>query len=150
MTVAIGADHRGYQLKNDIKCLLRAKHVRVLDCGTDSTEPVDYPVIAVAVAEAVRHRNARFGILLCHTGNGMAIAANKVPGIRAALVFDPVFAGLARRHNDANILVIPAGFVTPRRVIRAIIGAFLTTSFEGGRHRRRVNLIRRYEKTHAL
>ena len=150
MTVAIGADHRGYQLKDDIKRFLRTKHVRVLDCGTDTADPVDYPVIAIAVAEAVRRRNARLGILLCHTGNGMAIAANKVPGIRAALVFDPVFADLARRHNDANILVLPAGFITERRSIRAIVTTFMKTPFAGGRHRRRVNLIRRYEKIHGL
>lgn len=148
MTVALGADHRGFPIKIEIKRYLRGRHIRIMDCGADTPEPVDYPIIARAVAEAVARRRARFGILLCYTGNGMAIAANKVKDARAAVALTPVFAHYARLHNDANILVIPAGF-TPTNKIKIIISEFLKTKFEGGRHRRRVNLIRRYEKAHC-
>lgn len=149
MTVAIGADHRGYQLKMQITQYLQRRKIQVLDCGTDSNAPVDYPVIALAVAQSIQHHRARFGILLCYTGNGMAIAANKVKGVRAALVWEPVFARFARMHNDANILVLPAGFIADIKKIKRIISIFLKTPFALGRHRRRVSLIRRYENTHA-
>lgn len=148
MIVAIAADHRGVKSKDQIIARLRSKRIEIKDFGTFTEDPVDYPGLAFKVAECVGRKHARFGILLCHTGNGMAIAANKVPGVRAAICPDPVFAGLARRHNDANILVIPAGFVKTS-VVPRIIDTFLKTGFEGGRHRRRINQIRQYEKIHA-
>jgi ribose 5-phosphate isomerase B len=148
MIIAIGSDHRGIKMKEKIVVRLLAKHYQVKDFGAFNLEPADYPIYAFKVGECVSRKKARFGILLCHTGNGMAIAANRVPGIRAAICPDRTFAGLARRHNDANILVIPAGFIRTAAVHR-VIDTFLKTDFEGGRHRRRINLIHRYEKNNA-
>jgi len=148
MIIAIATDHRGVLLKDKIIAQLRSKRIKIKDFGAFTEDPVDYPIFAFKVAECVGRKQARFGILLCHTGNGMAIAANKVPGVRAAICPDKVFAYLARRHNDANILVVPAGFVKASSVSK-IIETFLKTGFEGGRHRRRINQIRKYEKSHA-
>jgi ribose 5-phosphate isomerase B len=148
MTIAVGTDHRGIKLKEKIVVRLLARRYKIKDFGAFSEEPVDYPAYAFKVGECVARKKARFGILLCHTGNGMAIAANKIPGVRAAICPDRVFAGFARRHNDANVLVIPAGFVKAPAVTR-IIDIFLKTGFEGGRHRRRVLQIRSYERGHG-
>jgi ribose 5-phosphate isomerase B len=146
MIVAVATDHRGVLLKDKILARLRSKRIRTIDFGAFSEDPVDYPGFAFQVAECVSRKRARFGILLCHTGNGMAIAANKVPGVRAAICPDKVFAGLARRHNDANLLVIPAGFIKTAVTFR-VIDTFLSAKFEGGRHRRRLKQIAAYEKS---
>jgi len=145
MKIGIGSDHRGYRLKTRIINFLKRKGHKVFDFGTNSEEPVDYPEIGIKVARAVAKKGIKFGILLCYTGQGMAITANKVKGVRAAVCSCPEIARSARAHNDANVLSIPAGFVNPNREWQSIIDTFLNTKFEGSRHRRRLNIIKRYE-----
>ncbi len=141
MTIAIGADHAGYNLKEEIKKFLTELHIAYIGYGTDSTESVDYPKIAVLVARAVANSEADRGILICGTGIGMSIVANKIPGIRAALCSSEEIAILGRRHNNANILTMGGRFTEPE-VARKIVKAFLNTEFEaGGRHERRVKQI---------
>jgi glycine hydroxymethyltransferase len=137
-TVVIGADHGGYELKQALKQHLQERGVSVTDVGTDSTESTDYPDYAQAVARRVASRKAQLGVLICTTGVGMSIAANKVPGVRAALVRDEQTAALARQHNDANVLCL-AGKETTAEEAKKIVDAFLQARFEGGRHERRVN-----------
>ena len=146
MKIGIGADHRGFKTKLLIASYLRKQGHKVLDYGTDSEEPVDYPDVAFKVARDVAKKKTRFGILLCYSGQGMMMAANKVKGIRAALAFKPEYAKIARAHNNANILVLPAGFIKSRKVWQAIIKNFLDTKFDSGRHLRRLNIIKNYEK----
>jgi RpiB/LacA/LacB family sugar-phosphate isomerase len=137
-TVAIGADHAGYDLKETLKRFLAQRDVSVNDFGTNSGDSSDYPDYAQVVGQSVAQRKAHFGILVCTTGLGMSIAANKVPGVRAALVTDERTAALARRHNDANVLCLAAR-TTPADLAQRIVDVFLNTPFEGGRHERRVN-----------
>lgn len=139
MKIAVGADHRGFELKKKLIAGLKRLGYSVLDCGTLNEEPCDYPDIAFAVGDAVRDGRADRGILLCMSGIGMAIAANKVKGVRAALCFDRESAELSRKHNDANVLVIGAGFLKDDPVELAQL--WLQTPFEGGRHERRVKKI---------
>src|SRR6266404_1699463 len=136
-TIAIGADHGGYDLKESIKQHLEKRGVSVADFGARSKESADYPDYAQAVAHTVALRKAEFGVLICTTGVGMSIAANKVPGVRAALVGDERTAAMARQHNNANVLCL-AGTTTPPDEARKIVDAFLSARFEGGRHERRV------------
>jgi ribose 5-phosphate isomerase B len=136
--IALGADHAGYTLKEKLKTWLTADGHRVIDHGTHSTDSVDYPDYAAAVAEAVRDGDAEHGVLVCGSGIGMAMAANKVAGVRAAVAANVDVARLARQHNDANVLAIGARLTAPGRAL-AIVQAWLTTSFEGGRHARRVD-----------
>jgi ribose 5-phosphate isomerase B len=136
--IALGADHAGYTLKEKLKTWLAADGHRVIDHGTHSTDSVDYPDYAAAVAEAVRDGDAEHGVLVCGSGIGMAMAANKVAGVRAAVAANVDVARLARQHNDANVLAIGARLTAPGRAL-AIVQAWLTTSFEGGRHARRVD-----------
>jgi RpiB/LacA/LacB family sugar-phosphate isomerase len=136
-TVALGADHAGYELKETLKQHLQQRGVTIADFGTNSTEPVDYPDYAMAVARSVAERKTEFGVLVCTTGIGMSMAANKVPGIRAALVADDKMAALARRHNDANVLCLAAS-TTPPEMANKIMDTFLDAHFEGGRHERRI------------
>ncbi|UCG31358.1 MAG: ribose 5-phosphate isomerase B [candidate division WOR-3 bacterium] len=145
MKIAVGADHRGVAFKTQIMTYLRKKGHEVLDYGTDSTESVDYPDIAIAVGEAVASKKAAYGILLCYSGQGMVMAANKVKGIRAAFCTNPTYARFARAHNNANVLVMPAGFVKYDSRTRNIMKTFLLTRFDGGRHLRRIKKIRKYE-----
>jgi len=119
----------------------------VQDAGTHSTESTDYPPYAFRVAEAVQDGTAACGILLCDSGNGIAIAANKVGGIRATICLNVKMAELARRHNDSNILVLASGF-TSSEALFPILDTWLTTGFDGGRHARRVAQIAEYERTH--
>jgi RpiB/LacA/LacB family sugar-phosphate isomerase len=135
--VAIGSDHGGYNLKNALKQHLEEKGVSVVDFGARSPEPSDYPDFAHAVAESVAAGSSEFGVLICTTGVGMSIAANKVPGARAALVSDEQSAALARQHNHANVLCL-AGSTTSLDEAKKIMDAFMHTRFEGGRHLRRV------------
>uniref|UniRef100_A0A7C4THY3 RpiB/LacA/LacB family sugar-phosphate isomerase n=1 Tax=candidate division WOR-3 bacterium TaxID=2052148 RepID=A0A7C4THY3_UNCW3 len=146
MKIAIGADHRGYRLIKKIREYLESNSFVVFDYGTDSADPVDYPLIAFQVAMAVKKKKARFGIVSCFSGQGMAITANKVKGIRAAICTDKEGAYYARAHNDANILVLPARSIKNKNQWRPILETFFTTEFEGGRHRRRLNIIKNYEK----
>src|SRR5262245_10846248 len=113
MKIAIGADHAGFEMKERVKEALQRRGVEVQDVGTHSTESTDYPPYAFRVAEAVRDGKADRGILVCDSGNGIAIAANKVEGIRATICLDARQAELARHHNDANVLVLPSSFIAP-------------------------------------
>ena len=142
--IAIASDHGGYPLKEHIKAYLAAKGITCQDFGTDSTESCDYPAFGKAAAQAVASGQCQWGIVICTTGIGISIAANKVCGIRCALCTDPLMAEMCRRHNDANMLALGAGIVGPNLAER-IVEAFLTTEFEGGRHARRVGLITEME-----
>jgi RpiB/LacA/LacB family sugar-phosphate isomerase len=139
-TIAVGADHAGYELKEIIKRHLQQRGLTVADAGTHSTASTDYPDHAQQVAQAVAAGKTDLGILVCSTGVGMSITANKVAGVRAALVFDEPMATLARQHNDANILCLGAKQTPPDLAVK-IVDAFLNAKFEGGRHERRVNKI---------
>ena len=145
MMIAIGSDHGGYALKEHVKAYLTAKGITCLDVGCDSTESCDYPIFGKAVGEAVASGKCEKGIVICTTGIGISISANKVKGIRAALCADSFTAEMTRRHNDANVLSMGAGIVGPNLADR-IVDVFLTTEFEGGRHERRVNLMMDIEK----
>ena len=146
--IVVGADHRGYELKGELVPWLRAQGYEVEDIGTQSTEPVDYPLFAFKVGEAVASGRFDRGILLCHSGNGIAIAANKVRGVRAALCLNVEHAEMARRHNDANVLVLGQDYIQPGAE-KALVTTWLETPFDGGRHARRVDQIREYEETHG-
>ena len=143
MRIAIGCDHHGLNLKQSIIKLITEAGHSYEDFGCYTTDPVDYPDIAKKVAEAVATSNFERGVLICYTGIGMSIAANKVKGIRAALCHNARSAGYARQHNDANILCLGAGEEQDR--IPEIVNAFLTGEFEGGRHQRRLDKIRDME-----
>ena len=138
--IAIGSDHAGYDYKEDLTSVLEGKGLAFNDFGTDSKESVDYPDYAHPVAKAVENGLAAFGILLCGSANGVAITANKHQGIRAAICWGEELAQLAREHNNANIICIPARFVREGDVEK-MVGIFMTTSFEGGRHERRLEKI---------
>jgi ribose 5-phosphate isomerase B len=140
MRIAIGSDHAGFELKEQLAARLRAAGHDVLDCGTQSPEPADYPVYARAVARAVAGGEAGAGVLVCGTGIGVSIAANRVRGVRAARCLSEYDARMARRHNDANVLCLGSR-VTGSGLAEAILDAFLDAGFEGGRHARRVALI---------
>ena len=149
MLIAIGADHGGVELKEALVAELRARGEEVLDVGTSGPAPVDYPDYARAVAERVSRREAARGILVCTSGIGMSIAANKFPGVRAALVADATAARMAREHNDANVLVFGGG-MTGKFHARELLRIFLETPFAGGRHQRRVDKIADLERELGL
>jgi ribose 5-phosphate isomerase B len=140
--IPIGADHAGFPLKERLVAELRRLGYEPLDLGTHSTESTDYPDYAHEVATRVEHHDAERGVLLCGTGLGMSYAANRHPGVRAAVAWTPEVARLAREHNDANVLILPARFVTPEDGVE-ILKTWLTTEFAGGRHSRRVAKIDR-------
>jgi ribose 5-phosphate isomerase B len=144
MKVAIGNDHRGSAVKRRVVELLQRLGHEVVDCGAATDESVDYPDYALAVARVVSNREADRGILICGTGIGMSIAANKVCGVRAAACHDDITAELSRRHNDANVLCFSADLLGERLIDR-MIDIWLRTDFEGGRHARRVDKIRKIE-----
>ena len=138
--IAIASDHGGYALKEHLKAYLAAKGITCEDFGTDSTESCDYPVFGKAAAQAVAEGRCERGIVICTTGIGISIAANKVKGVRCALCSEPLSAEMTRRHNDANMLALGAAMTGPMLAER-IVDVFLSTGFEGGRHQRRVDLI---------
>ena len=138
MKIALGCDHGGYALKCDIKALLEKLGHQVEDFGCYSTESCDYPDFGEAAARAVADGRCERGIVICTTGIGISIAANKVKGIRCAHCADSLEAEMTRRHNDANMMAIGAGF-TGKNLAERMVEVFLTTEFEGGRHARRVN-----------
>ncbi len=140
MRIAIGADHAGFHAKELIKSFLSEAGYVVDDVGTQSEESVDYPDYARAVAEKVAAGAARFGILACGTGLGMAITANKVEGVRAVTAHNQMTAHLAREHNDANVLTLGARVLSNEETL-AVVREFLATDFAGGRHQRRVDKI---------
>jgi ribose 5-phosphate isomerase B len=139
-TIPIGSDHAGYELKQKLVARLEALGYDVQDVGTNSSASTDYPDFAHPVASRVEHGEARRGVLLCGTGLGMSYAANRHPHVRAAVAWTPEIAELSRLHNDSNILVLPARFVSEEDATR-ILETWLTTPFEGGRHERRVEKI---------
>ncbi|OGI18893.1 MAG: ribose 5-phosphate isomerase B [Candidatus Melainabacteria bacterium RIFCSPHIGHO2_02_FULL_34_12] len=143
--IAIGADHAGFELKEKIKNVLHEMGYEVVDLGTNSTDSVDYPLIAKSVATHVAGKNPDKGILICGTGIGMSIAANKVRGIIAANCYDAETAKLSRQHNNSNILTL-GGRTTTFDTAKDIVKVWLETDFEGGRHQRRIQEIRDLEK----
>lgn len=145
MKIALGSDHRGYRAKEQVKSLLAGSGHEILEFGADSGNSYDYPDAALPAAQAVKDHTADCGILFCGTGIGMSITANKVAGVRAALCHDELAAEMARRHNDANVLCLPADMIGDE-LIRRIVSVWLKTPFEGGRHERRVTKITDYEK----
>jgi ribose 5-phosphate isomerase B len=146
--IALGADHGGYEMKEQLKSYLRDWGYAVLDLGTDGTAPVDYPDFAEAVASAVARGDAWRGVVLDSAGIGSSIAANKVPGARAALCYDRATARSSREHNDANVLSLGAKLISTESA-REILAAWLETPFAGGRHQKRVDKIRGIEKRHS-
>jgi ribose 5-phosphate isomerase B len=144
MRVGVGCDHRGFQIKNKVVQLLKQLNHDVTDFGTHSAESVDYPDIAAAVAQAMSEGSVERGILICGSGLGMCIAANKFSGVRAATCHDDLTAEMSRRHNDVNVLCLSADMLGERLVDR-MVEIWLKTEFEGGRHARRVEKIRALE-----
>lgn len=146
MKIAVGADHKGFAYKEKIKAILQKLGHSVTDFGTSNeNDSVDYPDYGLKVAHAVRDHQADFGINICWTGNGMAIAANKVHGVRAGLALNPEMAELTRAHNNANVLTLSEKY-TPDNQLEEIVTTFLKTPFEGGRHGRRVEKIEQEEE----
>lgn len=145
MKVAVASDHRGYHLKEKVISLLKAKGHTVIDEGPASEASVDYPDFAALVARKVSRGEVDRGILICGTGIGMAISANKFPGVRAAACVDEVTAELSRRHNDLNVLCLSGDLLSSRSTER-LVEIWMDAQFEGGRHERRVEKIRDLEK----
>lgn len=145
MRIAVGSDHRGTVMREKIIKLLEKQGHEVVDMGTHSRESVDYPDIAAAVAESVSKKGVERGILVCGTGLGMCIAANKFPGVRAAPCHDDLTAELSRRHNDLNVLCL-SGDILGERLVDRLVEIWLKTPFEGGRHARRVEKIAQLEQ----
>ena len=143
--IAIGSDHGGYEMKQAILDLLRERHIESLDCGTNGPDSVDYPDFAGAVAGAVSRGEVNAGILICGTGIGMSISANKFSGVRAALVHDEYTAQMAREHNNANILVM-GGRVLPIETGKRLVEIWLDSTYEGGRHQNRLDKIASLEQ----
>ncbi len=145
MRIAIGSDHRGFQLKSRLIEYLRQQGHEIVDQGTNGSDSCDYPDYAQSVAECVSSQATERGILICGTGIGMAIAANKVPGVRAAPVQDELTAEMSRRHNDLNVLCLSADMLGQKN-IENMVDVWLKTEFEGGRHARRVEKIAQIEQ----
>ena len=143
--VAIGSDHAGFELKEKVKQQLKELGYETIDFGTNSTDSVDYPLIAKKVATSVASKNPSRGILVCGTGIGMSIAANKIKGIIAAHCYDVETARLARQHNNSNMLTL-GGRITDPETVKDIVKVWLETDFEGGRHQRRIQEIRDLER----
>ena len=138
MKISLGCDHGAFTLKEHIKDYLAQKGHEVVDCGTYSADSCDYPVFAQAAAQKVASGECERGIVMCTTGIGISISANKVKGVRCALCSEPYSAEMTRRHNDANMLAMGAGLIGQNMADR-IVDTFLSTEFEGGRHQRRVD-----------
>lgn len=139
LKVAIGCDHGGIDLKDTVVAVLTELGHEIVDQGCDSTDSVDYPNFAKAVSELVKHNTCQCGILICGTGIGMSMAANRIPGIRAALCNEMFSAKMSREHNDANILCLGARVIGPG-LAAAIVHTWMTTDFAGGRHQRRIDM----------
>ncbi len=140
MKIAIGNDHAGPEYKKEIVIMLEEKGYEVINYGTDTFDSVDYPDFAHPVAHDIAHKKADFGIIICGSGNGIAMSANKHQEVRAALCWIKEIAALARQHNDANIISIPARYTSIPQAVE-MVETFLTTPFEGGRHANRVHKI---------
>ncbi len=144
MKVAVGCDHGGFVLKDAVICTLEELGAQVVDMGTYSTESVDYPVYGKKVADAVANGECDLGVVMCGTGIGISIAANKVKGIRAAVVTDEFMAEMTRRHNNANIIALGGRVITPEKA-KSLVKAWYTAEFEGGRHQKRIDMITQIE-----
>ncbi|MGL5021217.1 MAG: ribose 5-phosphate isomerase B [Mycoplasmatales bacterium] len=144
MKIAIGSDHAGFVLRKNVLAWLEKKGYDVIDCGTDNETSSNYAVEGIKVGENVVIGNADLGIVICGSGVGISIAANKVKGIRAAVASNPEIAKLSREHNDANILALGARFISEKDAIKCV-ELFLNTKYEGGRHEKRVDTIQDYE-----
>ena len=142
--IAIGSDHGGYKLKEEIKKYLEEKEIEYTDCGTFNEESVDYPEIAKAVALEIQNKECDKGIVICRSGIGMSIVANKFKGIRCAKCNDEEEAKFSRMHNDANMLAIGADYVDINKAVR-IVRAWIATEFQGGRHEDRIKIIEKIE-----
>lgn len=140
MRIYLGSDHAGYAMKEGLKPYFERRGVDLVDVGADSEESVDYPDYAQAVAVAVSSGEADLGVLVCGSGIGMSIAANKAPSVRAAVITDPELARMFRLHNDGNVICLGGRYI-PQQLAEEILDAFLGTEFEGGRHQRRVDKI---------
>lgn len=136
----MAADHAGYTMKEALKSLLEERGYEIKDFGTHSEESMDYPDVAHPLAEAVENGSVDFGVALCGSGNGISITLNKHQGVRAALCWKPELAALAKQHNNANVLSLPARFISLEEA-KAIVAAYLDAEFEGGRHQRRIDKI---------
>jgi ribose 5-phosphate isomerase B len=148
--IAVGSDHAGYAAKNELVQYLRGNDHQVTDVGTDSNDPVDYPVIVRAACQEVRTGRARLAITICSTGSGCVIAANKITGIRAAAAYEPFTACTAVEHNNANVLCLGAGLTGPR-LMEQITSAFISAAFRGKpSHRRRVALIDQMDRNREV
>ena len=145
MKVAVANDHRGIEAKEQVKAIITELNHQCVDFGTSVEGPIDYPDVAYAAAGAVSKKEVDRAILICGTGIGMCIAANKVHGIRAALCYDELNARISREHNDSNVLCL-SGDLLGSQVLRKIVEVWLSTKFSGGRHQRRVNKIKAIEK----
>lgn len=145
MKIALGSDHGGFALKQDVIKYLESKGIEHKDFGTYSTASCDYPVFGEAAAKAVASGECDRGIVICTTGIGISIAANKVKGIRCALCSEPLSAEMTRRHNDANMLAMGGGMIN-KNMAERIVEVFLNTEFEGGRHQRRIDIISKIEE----
>lgn len=148
MRISVGSDHRGVAMRQKIIDLLERLGQEVIDVGADSDEPVDYPDVAAAVARRVSCGEADRGILICGTGLGMSIAANKFPGVRAAPCHDDLTAELSRRHNDLNVLCL-SGDIVGEKIVDRLVEIWLDTPFEGGRHARRIDKICSMERSNG-
>ena len=146
MVIAVGADHAGFRLKEHLKEWLLGQGHTVIDAGTHDEQSVDYPDYAAAVGESVVGGRADRGVLVCGTGVGISIAANKIPGVRAALCAEPYSARLSRAHNDSNVLALGARILAPDAAVR-ILETWLAAPFEGGRHQRRLDKLSALEET---
>lgn len=140
MKIAIGSDHAGFERKEEIRAYLKEKGIPVVDKGTYTEERADYPDFGHAVAISVENKEVELGIILCGSGNGINMSANKHKGIRSALCWNEEIAALARQHNDANIMALPARFISKETALKCV-DAFLNSTFEGGRHADRIKKI---------
>lgn len=140
MNIVIGNDHAGVDLKEAIISFLKGREIEYINVGSNSKESVDYPDFAHPVSEQVNKKEVDFGILICGSGNGVAMTANKYPNVRAALCWDAEIATLSRKHNNANILCLPARYISQEKALN-IVEVFINESFEGERHERRINKI---------
>lgn len=145
MKISVGSDHAGYLIKEEIKNHLINKGYEVIDVGTNSLESCDYPLFGYKCAQLVANKEVDFGILVCSSGEGIMIAANKVDGVRAGIGYNDDVTRLLRQHNDANIISFGASFMSKEDILRRV-DIFLNTDFEGGRHARRVDEIKSLEK----
>ncbi|RPI47510.1 MAG: ribose 5-phosphate isomerase B [Chloroflexi bacterium] len=145
MKIALGSDHAGFELKEDLRVRLAGLKIEVLDLGAKDESPVDYPDIGASVAEKVSRGEVERGVLICGSGIGMSIGANRFPGVRAALCHDVYTSRMSREHNDANLLVL-GGRLIEKGLAREIVKVWLATGFEGGRHQKRLDKIAALEK----